>query len=73
MLSRTNAQLLKAALNTERSVLDATAGRILRAKQTYAETDQGVEEFVRDASDHAVAASTSLAQLVDALDTYIRS
>ncbi len=72
MITRTNAQLLKVALLKERSILDATAGRILRAASTYGDSDQTVAEYVTAASKSTADASTHTEKLIEVLDTFLR-
>lgn len=71
MITRTNAQLLKVALLKERSILDATAGRILRAAATYGDNDRTVVEYITAAASAAATSSTNTEKLIEVLDTFL--
>ncbi len=71
MITRTNALLLKVALLKERSIMDATVGRVLRAAQTYGDNDVTVAEYTNDAARSLAKASTTTEKLIEVLDTYL--
>lgn len=73
MISKTNAKLLKQVLITERSIMDATAGRVLRARAAYGEKDMDVADYCGHAANRLAEAGNDLDKLIDDLDTFIRS
>lgn len=71
MITRTNALLLKNALNKERGILDATAGRLLRAKAANNDKDVMIEEYIDAAAQQVAEASAITEKLIETLDTFL--